>query len=237
MVELTIGILITAALLDSINPCVFGVLIFLIAYMTKVFKNKNRMLLAAMIYITTVYITYLLLGMGIFTLAYTSGLSTPFYWFVAIIAILAGLLELKDFFWYGKGFSLQLVPGAAKRIKKLAGFMEKMETTHPVLSLLVAVVLGVFVVFVELPCTGAPYFAVIGLLTEGDYSSGLPLLMLYNLIFILPLFFIVGLVYFGRSSDSLEKWRKKHRGTMRLVVGIFLIALGVYMLWSVGAFN
>ena len=78
MVELTIGILITAALLDSINPCVFGVLIFLIAYMTKVFKNKNRMLLAAMIYITTVYITYLLLGMGIFTLAYTSGLSTPF---------------------------------------------------------------------------------------------------------------------------------------------------------------
>src|SRR3989339_2047214 len=116
--QLTLGIIIAAALADSINPCVFGVLIFLLAYMTAVFKNKAKMLLAGLIYIIAVYITYLLIGIGIFTLAYTPGLAQPFYWFAAIVAIAAGLFEIKDFFWYGKGFSLQMIPGASARIKR-----------------------------------------------------------------------------------------------------------------------
>ena len=231
--QLTIGILITAALLDSINPCVFGVLIFLMAYMTKVFKNKTKMLIAGLIYVAAVYITYFLIGMGIFTVTYTSGLAIPFYWFAAIIAIIVGLLEIKDFFWYGKGFTLQMFSGGAERIKKYLKTMKKMETKHPILSLAIAALLGVFVVFVELPCTGAPYLAVIGLLTSGQYAAAVPLLLLYNLIFVLPLFVLIALVYVGKTSKSLEKWRKEHRGLMRLGVGLFLLALGMYMIWSI----
>jgi cytochrome c biogenesis protein CcdA len=228
--ELTLGIVVAAALLDSINPCVFGVLIFLLAYMTTVFKNKTRMLLAGIIYIVAVYITYLLIGIGILTVATSTGLATSFYWFAALLAIAAGLFEIKDYFWYGKGFSLQMLPGGAERIKKMTKSFEKLETKHPILSLGLAFVLGIFVVFVELPCTGAPYLAIIGLLTAGEFGSGIPLLLLYNLIFILPLIVIVGLVYFGHTSNALEKWRKKHRGLMRLGVGLFLLALGGYML-------
>lgn len=231
--QLTLGLLITAALLDSINPCVFGVLIFLIAYMTAVFKSKTKMLIAAFIYITAVYITYFLIGLGIFSLSYTLGLARPFYWFAAFIAIGAGLFEIKDFFWYGKGFSLQMIPGAAERIKKYSESMKRLETKRPLLSLVVAALLGIFVVFVELPCTGAPYLAVIGLLSAGQYAQGIPLLLLYNLVFILPLFVIVGLMYMGKSSKMLEKWRKEHRGLMRLGIGLFLLALGVYMIWSI----
>src|SRR3990167_7427881 len=95
----TLGIVIAAALVDSINPCVFGVLIFLLAYMTKVFKSKKRMLLAGLIYVAAVYLTYFLIGVGIFTLAYTAGLAKPFYRLAAIIALIAGLLEIKDYFW------------------------------------------------------------------------------------------------------------------------------------------
>ncbi len=231
--QLTLGIIIAAALADSINPCVFGVLIFLMAYMTAVFKNKAKMLIAGLIYITTVYITYFLIGVGIFTLAYTAGLAKPFYWFAAIVAIVAGLFEIKDYFWYGKGFSLQMIPGGAERIKRYSKAMEKMETKHPLLGLAVAGLLGIFVVFVELPCTGAPYLAILGLLSTGDFAAGIPLLLLYNLVFILPLFVIVGLVYIGHTSKTLEKWRKEHRGLMRLGIGLFLLALGAYMIWSV----
>src|SRR3990167_5608089 len=202
--QLTLGIIIAAALADSINPCVFGVLIFLLAYMTKVFKNKARMLVASLVYITAVYATYFLIGVGIFTLAYTAGFAKPFYWFAASVAIIAGLFEVKDYFWYGKGFSLQMIPGAAERIKKYSIAMERMETKHPALSLAVAAFLGIFVVFVELPCTGAPYLAILGMLTKGQYGEGIPLLLLYNFIFILPLFFIIGLVYVGHTSKSLE---------------------------------
>jgi len=231
--QLTIGIIIAAALADSINPCVFGVLIFLLAYMTKVFKNTARMLFAGLIYITAVYVTYFLIGLGIFTLAYTAGFAKPFYWFAASVAIVAGIFEVKDYFWYGKGFSLQMIPGAAERIKKYSDAMERMETVHPALSLAVAAFLGIFVVFVELPCTGAPYLAILGMLSKGLYTEAIPLLLLYNLIFILPLFVIVGLVYFGHSSKTLEKWRKENRGLMRLGIGMILLALGAYMIWAV----
>lgn len=231
--QLTIGILVAAALADSINPCVFGVLIFLLAYMTKIFKSKTRMLISGMVYITAVYVTYFLLGIGIFTLAYTAGFAKKFYWFAALLAIGAGLIEIKDFFWYGRGFSLQMIPGASERIKKYTKTMQTMETKHPSLGLLIAALLGIFVVFVELPCTGAPYLAVLGMLSTGNYSEGIPLLLLYNLIFILPLFVILSLVYAGKASRTLEKWRKDHRGLMRLGIGLFLIALGSYMIWAV----
>ena len=207
--QLTLGLVIVAALADSINPCVFGVLIFLLAYMKTVFKNKVKMLIAGIIYTASVYVTYLLIGVGLFALSYTAGLSTPFYWIAAIVAIAAGLFEIKDYFWYGKGFSLQMIPGGAKGIKKFSNMMRSLESKHPLLSLGFAVVLGVFVVLVELPWTGAPYLAIIGLLTQGSYATGIPLLLLYNLIFVLPLLVIIGLVYVGHTSKMLEKWLRK----------------------------
>jgi len=230
--SLTIGIIIAAAALDSINPCVFGVLIFLIAFMTRVFKSKKKMLLFGLLYTAIVYITYLALGFGLLKITVSTGFSNTFYWIGAIIAILAGLLEIKDYFWYGKGFSLQIIPGGAQRIKMYTARMEKMEQRHPALLMLTTVALGVFVVLVELPCTGAPYLAILAMLSKGAIAAAVPLLLLYNLVFILPLFVIIGIAYFGTSSERLESWRKEHKGLMRLGVGIFLMTLGFYMLYS-----
>ncbi|MDP6600244.1 MAG: GAP family protein [Candidatus Woesearchaeota archaeon] len=228
--QLTLGIVIAAALADSINPCVFGVLIFLLAYMVTVFKNKLKMLLAGLIYTTVVYVTYLLIGLSILAVTQSTGVVKPFYWVAGSIAIIAGILEVKDYFWYGRGFSLQMIPGGAEKIKKLSKIMKELETDHPFLSLGVAALLGFVVVLFEFPCTGAPYLAILALLSAGDYSSGIPMLLLYNLIFILPLFVIIALVYLGHTSHKLEKWRKEHRGLMRLGIGLFLLAFGAYLI-------
>lgn len=234
--NLTLGIVIGAALVDSINPCVFGVLIFLIAFMNKLFKTRKMMLVGGLLYSAVVYATYLALGFGILKIAVNIGISTAFYVAVAAVAVIAGLLEIKDFFWYGKGFSLQMIPGGAKRLRYYTEKIERMELHHPVVLLLTTAILGVFVVLVELPCTGAPYFAILGLLAKGVYSNAVPLLLIYNFIFVLPLLVVIGIAYFGASSEALEVWRQKHRGLMRLFIGVFLIALGVYMLYSVGWF-
>lgn len=231
--ELSLGVIIAAAAVDSINPCVFGVLIFLLAYMTKVFKSKTRMLLAGAIYVVAVYITYFLAGIGLLTVIKSTGWGIQFYWLTGFIAIIAGLLEIKDYFWYGKGFSLQIITGGSERLKKYSSYLETMETTHPILSLVIAFLLGVFVVFIELPCTGAPYLAILGMISTGNIAEGIPLLLLYNLIFILPLFAIIGLVYVGTASNKMEHWRKENRGLMRLLIGLFLLGLGLYMLWTV----
>ena len=229
---LTMGILISAALLDSINPCVFGVLIFLCAFMIKVFKTPKKMLIGGLLYTAVVYVSYLVSGLGLLKFTVSFGFSQSVYWIAAIVAIGAGLLEIKDFFWYGKGFSLQMIPGAAKRIKMYTKWISRVNKKHSYLSYLMAGLLGIFVVLVELPCTGAPYFAILAILGQGDFASGVPLLLLYNFIFIFPLFFIIGIAYYGKSN-SIEAWRKKHRGSMRLATGLFLIALGSYMLYTI----
>ena len=230
---LTLPVVIGAALLDSINPCVFGVLIFLIAFMTRVFKSPNKMLLGGLIYTAVVYTTYFLIGLGFLKFTVSFGFSVAVYWVAALIAIFAGLLEIKDFFWYGRGFSLQLIPGAAKRIKYFTNKIEHFHRKDGYLSYISAGLLGIFVVFVELPCTGAPYLAILAILGKGNFVQGIPLLLLYNFIFIFPLFIIIGIAYFGKSSKKLEVWRKEHRGLMRLAVGTFLVALGSYMLYTI----
>ena len=230
---LTLPLVIGAALLDSINPCVFGVLIFLIAFMTRVFKSPNRMLIGGLIYTAVVYGTYFIIGLGFLKFTVSFGFSVAVYWVAAIIAIAAGLVEIKDYFWYGKGFSLQMIPGAAKRLKYFIKKIEELHKRDGYLSYLMAGLLGVFVVLVELPCTGAPYLAILAILGRGDLTSGIPLLLLYNFVFILPLFFIIGVAYFGKSSKKLEMWRQKNRGLMRLAVGTFLISLGAFMIYTI----
>lgn len=229
---LSIPLVIAAAVVDSINPCVFGVLIFLIAFMTRIYRSPTKMVVFGFFYTIIVYLTYLLLGFGILKLAISTGVATTFYWIAAIIAIFAGVLEIKDFFWYGRGFSLQIIPGGGERIKYYTRQIEKMEKHHPALLILTTALLGVFVVMVELPCTGAPYLAILGLMSKGQYSAALPLLLLYNFVFVLPLLGIIAISYFGTSMETLEKWRLKHRGLMRLGIGSFLLALGFYMLYS-----
>ncbi|HLD00684.1 MAG TPA: sulfite exporter TauE/SafE family protein [Candidatus Nanoarchaeia archaeon] len=230
---LTIPLIIAAALADSINPCVFGVLIFLCAFMLKTFKNPLKMLWGGLLYSLVVYLTYLLIGLGFIQFTVSFGVSVIVYWIAAVLAILAGLIEIKDFFWYGKGFSLQIIPGAAKRIGYYTTRIKKSYSSRSYRGYLGAGLLVVFVVLVELPCTGAPYLVVLALIGQGNYVQGLPLLLLYNLIFILPLLVIIGLVYAGKSAQALEKWRKENRKWMRLGVGLFLIALGIYMIFTI----
>lgn len=231
--QLTIPIIIVAAALDSINPCVFGVLIFLLGFLLTVFKKPNKMLLGGLIYSAAVYAVYFLLGFGILIAVVGSGFAYTIYWIAAIIAILAGLIEMKDFFWYGRGISLKMIPGADKRIKAYTLKIKTLHRKSPWLAYAMAAFLGAFVPLVELPCTGAPYFAILALIAEGALEFAVPYLLLYNLVFIAPLLFIIGLVYFGKSSKTLEAWRKKHRGTMRLAIGLFLVALGAYMIYTI----
>lgn len=230
---LTLPILIGAALLDSINPCVFGVLIFLIAFMTKMFKNPHKMLLGGLWYSFVVYVTYFAIGVGFLKVTVSLGVSVIVYWIAAVIAIFAGILEIKDFFWYGRWFSLKMIPGSAERLKFYLKRIEDIQHRDGWFTFVLAGLLGVFVVLVELPCTGAPYLAVLAILGEGNYAEGIPLLLLYNLIFILPLLVIIGFAYFGKSSHLLERWRQKHKGLMRLIIGLFLIALGAYMAYTI----
>ncbi|MDP3916833.1 MAG: GAP family protein [Nanoarchaeota archaeon] len=214
-------ILITTALVDSVNPCAIGVLILLIATLLGLSKNKKKMFVVGMIYILAVYITYLLAGIGLLFFLQQFNIAEPLGITIGAIIIVLGLVEIKDFWWYGAGFSLTIPKSKIATIKKYAKKA----------SIPGAIVLGMFVAAVELPCTGGPYLAMIMVLESiGLSPSVIGYLMLYNFIFILPLITIVLMVYFGLKVDKIKQWKQDKRKWMRLIMGIIMIALGVLLI-------
>lgn len=222
-IELTIPTLVIAALVDSINPCAFSVLIFLLIYLLALGARK-RILKVGLTYISVVFVVYFLSGLGLFTLIQTTNLTRIVFNLAAILAIIAGIINIKDFFWYGKGIILS-IPESKKLV--IERYIHKA-------SIPAAAILGFLVSMFELPCTGGVYLAILGLLADRmTRLEAIPYLIIYNIIFVLPLFLILALVYLGISPEKVEDWRLEKRGLMRLIMGIFMILLGLVMLLEV----
>lgn len=213
----TIGTVIVTALIDSINPCAIGVLILLIS-MLMVYRSKADLLKYGLIYIFFVFFTYFLAGLGILYFLTVIPLYISEYISIAvgILVIAAGLIEIKDFFWYGQGISLSIPGDKAKKIHQMAR-----KVTLPAM-----IVLGVFVAGVELPCTGGPYLAILLFLSQNFNFQALLLLIFYNIIFVMPLIVILFMVYFGMKVQHLKRWKQDNRAYMRFATGIILIFLG-----------
>lgn len=213
------------AVIDSINPCAIGVLILLVSTLLALSKNRKKMLTVGLIYISAVYITYLLAGLGLIYFITKLQIANAIGTIVGFIVITLGFVDMKDFFWYGHGFTLGIPAKHAERIKQM---VKKISVPG-------AIILGIFVAAVELPCTGGPYLAITTLLAQNFNSTGLYYLMFYNFIFVLPLIVIVAIAYLGASMKAVNDWKMKHRKWMRLANGVVMVALGyVLVLYAVG---
>ena len=95
--NLNIPVLIGAAVLDSINPCAIGVLVFLLAYVTKVAKTNNDILKHGLIYLFAVFMTYLLAGILLLPIIQQLGNFSV----NAYIGIAAGIALFGVFEYYG----------------------------------------------------------------------------------------------------------------------------------------
>jgi len=225
--DITLGAVLVTAIVDSINPCAIGVLILLLGFLSRA-QTKRMMVTIGLLYISIIYITYFLAGVGLLIFIQRLGISIIVGIIVGILVILLGLIEIKDFFWYGKGFSLTIPPRYVGLIKKWAK-----KATFPAI-----VVLGFIVAAVELPCTGGPYLAITTLLSKESNIVAIYYLLLYNFIFVLPLIIILILAYLGTSVKAMREWKMKHRKWMRLSTGIVLVALGILLiLYSKGYIN
>lgn len=228
--SLSIPIITGLALLDSINPCVIGVLILLMTVLLKT-GRKDAILKNGIAYTIGVYLTYLIGGLTLLSLfnliREVIFISQILYFVVGIFVIIAGFFEIKDFFWYGRWFSLGIPLKFIKVVEK------KASKAHT--SLWASFGFGVILTLIELPCTGAPYLAVLTLMSQSSiaYIKATPLLLYYNVIFVLPLIAIIYLAYAGVSLKKLEGWRRENRGLMRLFIGLILLAVGIWILTAV----
>jgi cytochrome c biogenesis protein CcdA len=165
------------------------------------------------------------MGLGLYSAVEAAGATQAIYLAVAVLAIIIGLFNLKDYLWYGKCFVMEVPPSWRPALKQLI---------QKVTSVPGAFLVGFGVSLFLLPCTSGPYIVILGLLAKTTTRTGAALwLLLYNAIFILPMILITVAVYLGMTTlEKTERWRTQHLQLLHLVAGFVLLLLGGGMLVS-----
>lgn len=227
-VHLTFAKLVPLALADAVNPCEFAILVLMLVTIIAANPgNKRAILLAGLAFSTAIFAMYLVYGFVIIKFIQVTkaiaSVHTILYKLLAVVAIILGALNLKDFFHYKPGsFATEMPLSIRPAMKRMLG-----HATSPKGAFAV----GLFVTLFLLPCTAGPYVIAGGLLSAMELLKTLPWLLLYNLIFISPMIAITLIVYFGLAKiENVSEWRDRHVKWMHLVAGLIMVGLGLAML-------
>lgn len=225
-----------AGLVDGINPCAFATIIFLISYLGYLGKTRKKILLTGISYTMAVFITYLLIGMGLLH----SIMNLPVFYKISIFINIAiasftfvlAFLSLKDYFLARQGRAGDMILQLPRSLKQRIHKNIREKTTSPSL-IISAVILGFMVSLFELACTGQIYLPTIIYLTKEHDVTGYLYLVIYNLMFILPLVIIFILFHSGLSSEKLSGFFQKNIPLIKFLTFILFMALGTILLLSV----
>ena len=225
------------ALVDSVNPCAFAVLIFLLSTMFMYNPTKRyRLLLGGTSFALGIFSFYLMVGVGLLTgiksVLVVTGLNNDYiYGGFGVFSIALGLLNMKDYISYG---SIGFVMEVPRRWRpKMLGTMDKVLLSK-IASVPGAFVAGVLVTAFLLPCITGPYFVAGSLLKDLPLNTAVLWLAYYNLLFVLPMFIITGLVYFSFTSiDRASEFSERNTKKLHFVAGVLLILVGAIMLSSI----
>ena len=227
-----------AGLLDGVNPCAFATIVFFISYMNLVGRERKEMLIAGGAFALAVFGTYLLLGLG--TLSFMnyinqfSGIAKCVYLLAATVTFALAGLSLYDAVKAKQGntkdIMLQLPRALKQRIHKV--IREQTRTSGVIAG---ALVIGFVISALELVCTGQVYLPTLTFVAgiEGMRTHAVSYLLLYNIMFIVPLLVVFGCVYWGTTSIQLGGILQKHLVTIKVGMGILLFGLGVWLVLSV----
>jgi hypothetical protein len=241
---------IVAGLEDGINPCAFTVIVFFVSFLSLQGYRRRELILIGSSFISAVFLTYLAIGLGVFNFFY----HFKGFWLITrclnliigSLSILFGILAVYDFIKFKKTGStdeliLQLPKPIKECIHKVVGFFyrrspqEKNSNLLPPLGSLLAsaFVTGFLVSLLEAVCTGQVYLPTISfvLKTSSLKIQALGYLLLYNILFVIPLIAIFILALLGVSSRQFADFLKKNLGLIKIFMAALFFSLGVFLIW------
>lgn len=219
----TIGLVIVSALSDVLSPTILAVFIFALSAVLGHGKSGRRMGVLGTAFIAAFFAVHLAFGLAwAFIMRFIPiGVAQFAMIAVAFIVVFAGLLGIKDYFWYGKSISIRLPSRPTRKLQKWASSNASIGTM---------VMLGSFVASMGMFVTGAPYLAATTVIGASDTVQIVALVVLYNIIFILPLVAVVMLAAGRIKITTFQRWQEKHKATLRLIGGLVCIGLGWLLL-------
>ena len=229
-----------AGLLDGVNPCAFATMIFLVSYLTIRKRARRELLLTGIAFTAGVFLAYLGIGVGLFRLLdRLPALQAVGRWIYLVTAALCLLLAWGSLGDYRKAKQGRLKEMTLKLPDRLTKVNRKLirEGVSAHGFVLSSFALGMAVSLIELACTGQVYLPTIvfvlgvpGLRTRATLA-----LVLYNLMFVLPLVVVFLLVYWGTTSQQLVAWMKRRTAGVKLATGVLFLLLSAWLIYSVVA--
>ncbi len=227
-----------SGLIDGINPCVFATIIFFISYLALINRKGKEMLWVGGMFTFTVFLTYFLIGSGalkvVTTLSFMPLARKIFSLVTAGIALVLGLISLSDYFQFKR-------KGTTKDAKlQLSPFLKKM--IHSTIRknvrlsnyILMAAVTGFIVSLLELACTGQIYLPTLMFISNiPDLKiNAIFYLLLYNLMFIVPLVLVFAFTYWGTSSAQWAALTQRNFGKIKITLTLLFFGLAALLLYT-----
>ncbi|MDD2913038.1 MAG: GAP family protein [Candidatus Pacebacteria bacterium] len=216
-----IPIVMTTGFLDGIHPCAIAILIFFIAFLLTMQKAFRNIFFLGLVYIFVIFLTYLAVGVGLLSGITFFGQHHFFAKFGAWLLIFLGLIHLKEYFFPNLPFHLRMPKFSSEKIKT------KLEK-----ATLSGIIIAAFLVgLCSIPCSGGIYAAITALLaSKTTYLSGLLYLLLYNFMFVLPLFILLLFAANPLTLSKIARFRQKNERTEGLIMGLLVLLLGIGIL-------
>lgn len=229
---LTVPTVLGAGVLDGLNPCSFALLVLFATYTLSLVNAvtsdgsptslaRQRLLGAGSLYVGAVWITYFLIGLGLFSFLSFLGQDHLVTRIAAILALVMALWMVKDVLLPDVGPSMA-APGASR------GWMQRAMERGGLAGMLIA---GVLVGICTVPCSGAIYLDIVGVLhASGGGPAGLALLALYNLAYIAPLVILLVAVSDRRALGRLGRWNQAKSPWVKVAIAVAVVAMSLGLL-------
>ena len=214
-------------LADGFNPCAFFVLTFLLAALIGLAGARKKILLVGSIFIFFSALFYFLFMSVLLNVFQLGGKITILTLIAGAIAVFAGIVNIKDYFFFQKGISLTL-PKSHK--EKFLARVKNLSLAKSTLALIGATaIIAATVNIYELLCTfGFPmvYTRILTLRELPPFKYYLYLIF-YNLVYVIPLEIVVLIfaITLGRKTFS-QLWVRR----LKLISGFMILFLGLVLM-------
>jgi len=230
-----------AGLVDGLNPCAFATLVFFVSYLALSGRQGRDVLAVGLAFTLGVFLAYLAVGLGFSQVLGLLGdlLATLGRWVYGLTALLCAVLAVfsfLDFFKARQGeigdMSLNLPHSLRMRINAV---IRRGRTSQAFIA--GAFFTGIVVSFLELACTGQVYLpTIIFVVSRPELRvRAFAFLLLYNLLFILPLVVVFILAYCGTGSKQLTRFLQQRAATVKLGMALLFAALAAWLTLSIVA--
>ena len=244
----TLPAIIAVGLIDGINPCAITVILFFISFLRLYRYEKHEIAVIGLTFVFSVYLTYCLIGLGIFESFYKLQgfwlLSKIVNIVIGIISVVFGFYALYSFIRHKKETMdnpLLWLPKWVKNwIYKIIGYIYRLKTRSddpalkkPIIRLVISALIAGFLVSVlEAVCVAKIYLPTIVfvLKTTGLKLKALTYLLFYNLLFIVPLLAILSFALAGTTVDKFQKILNGHLGLVKILMGLVFLGMGIFLI-------